>query len=607
MGCVFRPKEAIEVGGRQYLFEAAISLAQIVALDPVTGEKAVLDLAQVRSLEPTAAANVAALDSVDADRWKIAKSRFQAIQPLLSRGRSRTAYRDAAAKANVNPATVYRWRTRFLRTGLLSSLLPEKPGVTRGTKRLSDSVELIVTDLIESVWMKDPKIRFADIYDTLKERCIAAKLEAPHENTVRNRLAEYVERRRRQFLELDPLVRPLGSLTAEYPLEIVQMDHTLLDVFVVDEEFRLPLGRPWLTVAIDVATRIILAFNVSFDPPSANAVGICLYTAVMRKESWARDRSLEVKWPIWGVPSAVYADNGKEFRGEMLRRVCEEYGITLQWRPVRKPRWGGHIERLMGEFAKEMKKLPGATFSNPKERGTYKSEKQAVLTLRELERYLASLVCDTYHNRVHTGIGKTPLQAWQEGTIGPRGIGIPRMIPDEQRFRRNLLPPFERTIGESGVVIDHIHYFSDALRPYVGAVTVGRYRRSRKFTFRRDPRDISVLYFQDPEAQSFLEVPYRDLSRPSVSIWELRAAAEQARKEGRNTQDEQVLFEAVQKRRELVADATKKTKQVRRENELRRHRIGSRPKAIESKSEATPADLNSVPVRPPLYANIRLT
>src|SRR5438105_4169855 len=49
-----------------------------------------------------------------------------------------------------------------------------------------------------------------------------------------------------------------GSATAELrPLELVQVDHTLADVIVVDEQQRLPPGRPWLTLAIDVASRAV--------------------------------------------------------------------------------------------------------------------------------------------------------------------------------------------------------------------------------------------------------------------------------------------------------------------------------------------------------------
>jgi transposase InsO family protein len=44
---------------------------------------------------------------------------------------------------------------------------------------------------------------------------------------------------------------------------VVQIDHTSVDVIVVDERDRLPLGRPCLTLAIDVATRVVLGFSVS--------------------------------------------------------------------------------------------------------------------------------------------------------------------------------------------------------------------------------------------------------------------------------------------------------------------------------------------------------
>ncbi len=45
-------------------------------------------------------------------------------------------------------------------------------------------------------------------------------------------------------------VRPGPSVTR--PLERVELDHTPLDLIVVDEEDRLPIGRPTVTLALDV-------------------------------------------------------------------------------------------------------------------------------------------------------------------------------------------------------------------------------------------------------------------------------------------------------------------------------------------------------------------
>src|SRR5271166_5640240 len=46
------------------------------------------------------------------------------------------------------------------------------------------------------------------------------------------------------------------------PAKAGQIDHAQLDVLVVDEDERHTLGRPWLTLAIDVASRAVSGFYV---------------------------------------------------------------------------------------------------------------------------------------------------------------------------------------------------------------------------------------------------------------------------------------------------------------------------------------------------------
>jgi transposase InsO family protein len=54
---------------------------------------------------------------------------------------------------------------------------------------------------------------------------------------------------------------------AEFPLAIVQIDHTPLGIILVDETARMPIGRPWLTLAIDVFSRMVTGYDLTFDPP----------------------------------------------------------------------------------------------------------------------------------------------------------------------------------------------------------------------------------------------------------------------------------------------------------------------------------------------------
>ncbi|MGH3889749.1 MAG: Mu transposase C-terminal domain-containing protein [Pseudonocardiaceae bacterium] len=77
-------------------------------------------------------------------------------------------------------------------------------------------------------------------------------------------------------------------------------------------------------------------------------------------------------------------------------------------------------------------------------------------------------------------------------------------------------------------MIDHVQYFCDALKPWIA-----RRERLGRLVLRRDPRDISRIWALDPDGATYLEVPYRTLSRPPISVWEQQAAVARLREFGR--------------------------------------------------------------------------
>ncbi|MDQ6759647.1 MAG: Mu transposase C-terminal domain-containing protein [Acidobacteriota bacterium] len=100
-------------------------------------------------------------------------------------------------------------------------------------------------------------------------------------------------------------------------------------------------------------------------------------------------------------------------------------------------------------------------------------------------------------------------------------------------MRLDFMPFFERVVQPTGIHIDGIDYYHDVLRTWIAAADPGNPALHRKFIVRRDPRDISRVYFYDPELEQYFEIPYRDRSRPVMSLWELRAAQESVRQQGR--------------------------------------------------------------------------
>ena len=104
---------------------------------------------------------------------------------------------------------------------------------------------------------------------------------------------------------------------------------------MVDREQRLPIGRPWLTLAIDIATRAVIGFNVSLETPSALSISLVLSHAVMPKAAWLADRELHnLDWPMAGLPRLVHVDNAKELHSELHNQLVQGEGSSLEATPV---------------------------------------------------------------------------------------------------------------------------------------------------------------------------------------------------------------------------------------------------------------------------------
>ena len=583
---ILKPGAPVAVGDRQYRLSQVLDLETVLVHDGQSGDIKRLridELAPVapplEGLSPTGEAD---LMMVADTLWQIALKRFNVIRPLLAMPHcTRAEVAECARRAGANTATVYRWLQRYQRSGRISAWIPYERSGGRGHSRLNPDVEAIVQTTVEEVYLSKQKPSVQHTCTEVLRRCRNAGLRPPHPNTVRYRIHQLSDKVRLKQREggrasaakYAPLFGRFPG--ADWPLAVVQIDHTPVDLILVDDLHRRPVGRPWLTVAIDVFSRVVVGFYVSFDAPGAMAVGLCLAHAILPKETWLAQHEITTPWPVWGVMHVVHTDNAKEFRGRMLRKACETYGIDLHWRPVARPHYGGHIERLLGTFNHDIHTLPGTTFSNPAARGSYNAEKQAALTLSEFERWLTIYIIDVYHQRLHRELGTTPMTRYEEGIFGTAerpGRGLPDRLLDEARLRLDLMPYEERTVQPYGIALNEVQYYHDVLKPWINALdpndTTGK--RKRKFIVRRDPRDMSVVYFYDPDLKQYFTIPYRNTAHPSISVWELREVRRRLKEEGRKAINEDLIFDAYNRLRALEGEALSATKRARRAAQRRR-------------------------------------
>jgi putative transposase len=572
--------------GREYVIVALADINLVIAKELESGEKVFL---KIGDLEPPKRIGQAQpvqaverdLASVSEEAWRQAEERRAYIKPLLNSTyqRSNSLAARIAADAGVSQATIYRWLEAFRNTGLLSSLL-QNPGGKGGKRkaRLLPEVEAIIQDALENFYDTEQQRSVAETITEIRRRCSNADLQLPAVNTIRARLdqtagRERIARRKGEAAAHDQFDPIKGSIPdADWPLAIVQIDHTLLPVIIVDDIHRKSIRRAWITLAIDVNSRVCIGMHLSLDPPSAMSAGMCIAHAILMKEKWlARLSITSAEWPFWGTMGILHMDNAREFRGDMLRRACKEYDIDLHLRPVKKPRYGAHVERLMGTVSTGLNGLKGATFSGPDEKGEYDAEGNACMTFGELERWLV-LFFAAYHQKRHAGLGVSPTTKWREGLLGTKGKpgrGLPARRLNEEKLRIDFMPAIERTVQNYGVVIDDVHYYHDVLRPWINAEHPEFKGHRRKFLFHRDPRDISVLYFFDELAKRYCVIPYRDTSLPPVSIWELREAHRRADERGIPHENEKAVFALINEQREIEAEAAAKTKSARRAQQRR--------------------------------------
>ncbi len=469
--------------------------------------------------------------------------------------------REIAARMDVSTRTVNRRWSRYLNNPIPGALLPGLPGPSPGSRRLRPVVESIINKAIDELYLVREPATVSSVIEYCSSLARSSGVKAPSGKAVRERircrdplaLAKKRLGYHQAVAQQSPSVRGLSPTSA---LEMVQIDHALIDLIVVSPLTRQPIGRPWITVAIDVYTRCVLGYYLSFDTPNQTSIALALERACFPKHSWLRSLDLTVSYPIFGKMRSIHWDNAKTFQAKEIKAQCARYGIHIQERPVRSPHYGAYVERYIGTMMGAVHLLPGTTFSNSKARGDYQSEKRAVMSLVELERWLALEVAGGYHNRPHKGLeGRTPLQVWKDAWTDASGAEvIPPIIGDARDFVLGFLPSVQRRVAREGVSVHGLHYWDPALTPLINGHV--------DYRVHFDQRDLTKVYLHF--GSDYIDVPLKDRSRPPFSLWELREIRAHLKAAGRRASAESELFESMAQQREIQKAAAAKSKAARR-------------------------------------------
>lgn len=585
-----------------YRITQVLDFNSILGLDVETGRPSVL---RIMELKPFLGNKVVGpyadydLEDIGSEEWAIAQKRYAVIKPLLGiEGQSKRVVEERAREANVDTVTVYRWLRRYKERGELTGLIPIRRGWSAGRSRISPEVESVIDNVIDEYFLTRQRPNVASTVYEARKACRALKLPQPATRTVQgriNRIPERVRLERRGDLELayNKHVAKVGSLETHYPLQVVQIDHSPIDLILVDDVHRRPIGRPWLTVAICTYSRMITGYYLSMSPPSALSVAMCVVHSVLPKEQWLALHGVNGEWPVWGKMATLHSDNGRDFKTESLIRSLSNHGIHKEFRPLGQKHWGGHIERYINSNSQHSKRDKGATFSSPFDRREYDSDAEAIYTFAEFEARLVRNILK-YHQQFHNGIGMAPNRKWNLAFFGDKEhdpiLPLPFRVADPWSFQLDFLPSAHRVIHPYGVEMDAM-YFAEALRPWVG-VTDPATGKQRKFLFRRDPRDINRIWFRDPALNEYFEVPIIRARYEGTTVAQYVNAKKKARAAGRSAVNEELVDRYEDENKQQEIEAAAKTKAARKSAQVRANNVKrstpARPGPQANPSAATP-------------------
>lgn len=502
-----------------------------------------------------------------------AKATLDVIKPLLDLTyRTRAAVAEVAEKAKVNISTIYKWIKLYEEAGTVEALVPRKRGPKAGNLKLSKIVEAVVTSIISEKYLASQQLNAVAIMDIVERRCAAEGLQLPHINTIRNRINAIAPgrrlRARGQKDQAKAISRPHRDIydSAQYPLHIVQMDHTRSDIVVVYEDTRKPWGRPWITLAIDCRTRMIVGFYIRMAAPSGLAANMCLAMGMLPKAEYLEKLGVKGHWPVYGGLTKVHCDNAKEFKGETMKKALDQYEIDLVLRPVKQPEYGGHIERMIGNINAELHKKPGTTFSNPTQRGDYNSKDRSAMTLRELEADIVDWIVNQYHLRLHSFLKMPPIKRWELDILGDGktiGIGLPKPPANPEQFKLDFMPHEMRSVQNYGIAFGKKKYYHEVLNRWINAVDKKDPKRKRKFIVRYNPGESKRVWFWDPDGKRYYEIPTRNLEF-DVTQEESLAAENRKSAEGKAMEDKEAISASKARSEKREEDAVAKTKAARR-------------------------------------------
>jgi putative transposase len=291
-----------------------------------------------------------------------------------------------------------------------------------------------------------------------------------------------------------------GHLPAQYPLDVVEIDHSPMNLYVIDDKAYLPLGRPWLTAIKDRYSGVLLGFSISFQKSGLESIFNCLqHSLEPHTKAYELWPDLINPWPCFGLGNYYASDRGRDFLSPKYTNAILNLGANYEHCAKRTPWLKGGIERFFNTLETSFfDAMPGKTFASLAKRGDYKPNRHAVIRFSTLVYLIYKWAVDVHNVTENSRKRARPLDLWNEGV----DIVPPPLICSLDKLDIILGDENEGTLSHEGLRFKRLTYADSQLHALMKEV--GPSTRLKFYVSRRDLRSISVL---NPLTKQYMVIP----------------------------------------------------------------------------------------------------
>lgn len=290
----------------------------------------------------------------------------------------------------------------------------------------------------------------------------------------------------------------VGGVYATRPLERVALDHTTLDIYVIDDDFGMVLGRPIITILVDEFSRYILGMHLSFHGESLCRVAEAIKFALTPKDEIKKRLNLDRDWVTPGVWETLVVDNALAHHAGRFEQISSELGCNWEYGPVHMPWFKGSVERAIGRVNRALpsqgKPEKG---SGP---GRIDPKKTARIKFSDLVRCLFSWAVGEYALANSERNIMCPLEKLMEGL---KDAPPPIYVSDLDVLDVITGDESEATVRQYGVERRHLSYRS----PELAELAQRQQKPVFKIRVRTNPENLGSIWVHDSMNQKWLKVP----------------------------------------------------------------------------------------------------